>query len=433
MGEIALSHGRPLGEHERLLDSRQCFSGIVVLQVLHLGGAVETGAVRSALDWLQRRHPMLRAHIRYGGLVFRGVPPFVYRQPRFELSGTRPLVLEESTDPWRDVVSRELGRGLPGAPMPRLRFTLVREPERDLTHIVICADHAMLDATACNMMARDLLEYLADPRAMEAMTAVHTALPPPLDEGLAQRAENRSRPYRPGIRLPLRPVPRGRRGTRILARRLEADATDAHKATARRHAATLHGAEAAAFLLAMRQVYGIEEMTCLSSLDLRRFRKPPVPADTFGAFVDVLRTYHKIGPDLWPTARDVTFRLAAAIARDERAASVAQLPGWRALAAETLPTLTHRNRIDGLGITTAGDSGFRRRYGNHTLEDISMAVSLDIIGPGLLVIGVEREGALELSVCYAARTLADADATAMADKAMAALAAAAGEGQGPLP
>jgi hypothetical protein len=136
----------------------------------------------------------------------------------------------------------------------------------------------------------------------------------------------------------------------------------------------------------------------------------------------VLRTRHNLGPDLWAIARDVSFKLVAALAKDHESASLLKLPGWEVYAKETWPTITHNRRIDGLGITTAGESGLGYHFGNHTLEDVTMAVGIDFVGPSILVLGAERQGALDVTVSYAASAISEADATALADLAVAALA-----------
>lgn len=412
---------RRLGEHERLISSELPFSGTLVLQVLHVTGQFDPVRVERAMAWLQRRHPMLRAHLRYGAPVFRRVPPYVYRQPWFETEGTGPIPVQTTTAPWREVIASELRTRLPRGRVPRLRVTLVAEPERDLTHVVICADHATLDASSVAIFSRQLLEYMADPARLEAEPVPSRGLPPAVDAGLPPSPGRARPPYQPAIRLPRRPVERGQYGTRVISHHLPEHTLAALKRTGRSKGATLHGTMTAAFLLGIGDVFGVREMTCLSSFDLRRVVQPPLPPETYGCFVDMLRTRHDIAGDLWAIARDVSFKLIAAIAKDQEAASMIRLPTHRELAMELLPTLRHRGRIDGLAITTAGESGLGSAYGNHRLLDVTMAASLDVVGPGLIVISLEREGALQVSVCYAAHTLAAADAMAVADRAMAAL------------
>lgn len=428
--EAALGTSRPLGEHERLLHYLHAYGGLIALQVLHIRGQLEPEQVVKALAWLQRQHPMLRAHIRYGGLVFRDKAPFVYRQPYLDIVGTTEIPVRTITGDWQEVMARELRTPLPSGRNPRIRVTLVRDPaDADLNHLVVTADHTTLDANSCNMMSRQLFEYLGDPRSKEGEAPRRTELPPPLEAGLPVKSDN-GRPYEPAIRLPRQKVPRGRPETRVVGRRVKAETVAAIRAVSRTRGATLHGALAAAFLIAMREKYGVEAMTCLSSVDLRRLMSPPLPADIYGCYIDILRTRHDIG-DFWATARDVSFRLVSTFAKDHESASIVKLPGWEVYRHESWPTMTHARRIDGLAITTAGESGLHARYGNHTLEDVTMAVSLDTFGPAIVVISSERDGALDMSVNYATRAFGEADVADLTDIALGHLEAAVAERREP--
>ena len=317
------------------------------------------------------------------------------------------------------MLAHELRTPIRRGRQPRLRVTLVRQaPGADLTHIVIAADHATLDAQSGNMLSRQLLDYLADPAAAPATPPLHTSLPPPLEAGLPGKPDSGTLGYVPALRLPNRPVPEPRNETRVLSRRLDAGATAALKAAVKANRTTLHGAVTAAFLTAMRQSYGIDAMTVLATIDLRRLMKPALPAETYGCYIDILRTRHAIGDEFWATARDASFRLITTLARDQESASILKLYGFDVYRAELRPTLAHRRRIDGLAVTTAGESGLRRRYGPYELEDVTMAVSLDMFGPALFVIASERDGGLDLSIGYSAVAIAGTDVEILAQKAI---------------
>ena len=416
-----MSDSRKLGEQERLMHYMHPYGGLMPLQVLHIRGPVSEDAVVAALAWLQRQHPMLRAHVRYGELVFRRLPPFVYRQPYFDTEGTKPILFSAVTGNWQDILTRELQKPIPSGKIPRLRTTLIHDPaDPELNHIIFCADHTIVDAVAVHMITRQLLEYLADPAAMEGRTPTYDRLPPALEAGLPKKSSGGDWTYEPALRLPKEPG-RGKRGTRVLMRKLDPAATAALKAAIKTHRTTLHGAVAGAFLLAMHQRYGVPAMTCMSSVDLRRLCRPPLPADTFGCYIDVLRTRHELGNDLWAIARDVSFKTITAIAKNQDAASFLKLPDWEVYKKETWPTMTHSRRLDGLGITTAADSGLGERYGNHILEGVTMAVGIDMTGPSLLVLAAERMGGLDISACYAGDALPAEAAADLADRAVRAL------------
>ncbi len=412
------TQSRPLGEQERLLNYLHGFGGLIVLQALHLRGGVDPKMLEKALVWLQKRHPMARAHIRYGALVFRKYPPFVYRQPHFETARTGKIPLRVVKADWREVLADELAKPLRRGRRPRLRLTLVSNTKTGSDHLLVCADHACIDAQSCNMLTREILAYLADPVAMEATEFTPEQLPPPLELGLTQKPAKNASPYQPAIRLPAKKPPRNRPVTNVINKTIAPEQLAALKAAALTNRTSLHGALGAAFLLAIRDKYGLDEMTCLSTVDMRRMCKPALPAETFGCYIDILRTRHKLVDDYWAMAKDLSFRIISTLARDQQAASLLKIPDWELYAKESVPTMRSGRRIDGLAITTAGDSGLEQVYGHLTLEDVSMAVSLDTFGPYIMVIACERRGAMDLSICFASRAFLSADAEDLTSRAL---------------
>jgi hypothetical protein len=420
-----MGDSRPLGEQERLLNYMNTFSGLMPLGVMHIRGPLDAEMVERALAWLQRRHPVLRAHIRYGELVWTNVPPYAYRQPYFETEGTLPIEFREVAGDWREIMEQELNKPLPKGKRPRVRVTLV--PDRtdpELNHLMFCADHACMDAPAAQIMNRELMEYFADPAKMEALPPTYATLPPPLEAGMPKKSSSGTKGYEPALRLPRLKTKWWKRGTGVLSRRLGSAETNALKEAVKLNRTTMHGVITGSFLLAMHQRYGVAAMTVLNSFELRRMCRPQLPMDTFGCYIDIVRTRHDLGPDLWAIARDVSFRLIATVAKDQEAASLLKQPGWDVYKHETWPMITHNQRLDGLGITTAGESGLKETYGNHTLEGMTAAVSLDFMGPSLLVLAAERAGGLDLYMSYAINALPREDADALADDAVAALTAA---------
>lgn len=419
---------RELGEQERLLNYLHRFGGLIATHVIHIRGPVTPELVRAGLDWLQSQHPILRAHITFGRVVFTSLPPFVYRHPSFVTDGTTQIPLRFVDDPdpeaWKRILTKELRKPIRGRNVPRLRVTLVRQsPTADVTQLVVCADHATLDAQSANMLTRQLLEYLGAPEAAEQRQPVHTSLPPPLEEGLPAKPHSGTRGYEPAIRLPPTKVSKPRRETRVFARHLSPEAAEELRAAIKTNRTTLHGAVTAAFLLAIRQRYGLDAMTVLTTIDLRRLMKPALSADTYGCYIDILRTRNPIGDDLWKTARDVSFRLITTLARDQQSASILKVFDWEVYRHEFGGMATRQTRIDGLAVTTAPESGLQSSYGAFELEDITAAVSLDVFGPSLFVIANERNGGLDFSIGYAAHAIDESEVVALTDSAIGALTA----------
>jgi hypothetical protein len=418
---------RPLGKKEQLLNHLHARGGLITVQVLHVRGRLDPALVKQALAWLQTQHPILRAHIRYGRIIWRRLPPFAHREPWFDTEGTTeiPLRVLEDTDPdaWRKVLASEIRTPIPKGHHPRLRITMVRQsPDADLNHIVMCADHATLDAHSANMLGHRLLEFLADPAVPQPKSPPRTALPPPVEAGSADKSGNGGKTtYTPAIRLPKQAVSEPKKESRVLSRHLGPDTTAALEDAIKANRTTLHGAVTAAFLLAIRERYRLDTMTVLSTVDLRRFGELALPPETCGCYADILRTEHRITDDFWATARDAAFKLIAALAKDREAASIMEFPDWEVYRREVRPTIRNNGRIDGLGVTTVGESGLRSDYGAYTLEDVTRAVSLDMFGPSLFVIANNWLGGLDLSVAYAATAMSEDEVRWLTDNAVARL------------
>lgn len=425
--EDGVGEMRPLGEREQLLSELHIRGELIAMQVLHVRGHLDPALVQRSLAWLQTQHPMLRAHIRYGKIVWRPRPPFVSRRRWFDTEGTTeiPLTVLDDTDPdaWRKVFADDIRTPIQKGSHPRLRITLVRQsPDADLNHLVICADHATLDARSANMFARQLLEFLADPAMAQLKSPISTALPPPIEEGLTKKSGNgKKTTYTPAIRLPKQTVRDRKKGTRVLARYLGPTPTVTLTDAIRANRTTLHGAITAAFLLAMRERYGLDAMTVLSPIDLRRLSTLALPRDTYACYVDILRTKHRITDDFWVTARDASFGLIAALAKDRESASIMKFPTWEVYRHEAGPTIRNRRRLDGLAVTTADGSGLQTSYGAYELEGITRAVSLDMFGPFLFVIANEQLGGLDLSVGYTPSAISEQEAGWLTDNAVARL------------
>jgi hypothetical protein len=418
---------RRVGEQERIFHYLHTLGGLVASGAMHIRGPLTPELLRRAFDWLQKQHPILRSHIRYEGYAFRNVPPFVYPIPWFDTRGTTEIPLRVVTDPnpeaWRDILQKETAKPIKvGGKHPRIRMVLVRTREgADQQHLVMTMDHAIADAQAASMLFDHMFKYLADPETMEQQPPVQIGLPPSLETGMPKKADSGTKPYQPAIRFPKTRVDKPVMASLSVERHIGANVAQTLRQALRTHRATMHGAVGAAFLAATRGKFGMDEMTVLSTVELRRMMKPPLPVTAFGCYIDILRTHHKLSDDFWAMASDLSFKLISAIARDQESASILKLATWDVYKYETIPTLTHRRRIDGIAITTAGQSYGTTSYGPFTLEGGSGGVSIDMFGPSLFIVTTETDGDLDLKVGYPGYALSTEDAEDLADRAVAAL------------
>jgi hypothetical protein len=411
---------RRLGEQERLLHYMHRYGALISVTVLHIRGPLTADLVRAGLANLQRRHPMLRAHLRHARWGWRRRLPFLVSEQELVSEGTGPIRLIETDQDWRDVTQYELATYIRSGPQPRMRATLTRRDAQGVRRLILTIDHGIADAQATAIAVRDLMAYFADPVAAMTVPPSSAGLPPALEEAY-RKPVGRKRPYQPAIRLPFTKRPEARIGTAAIRQRFTLGETDAIRTAARAHGTTMHGVTSAAVLAAVHERYGLSEVTALSTIEHRRLCTPPLPAATFGCYIDILRTRHALTVPFWDLASDIAFTLVRTLARNQEQASILQLPGWPVYRHETVPAARSQARLDAVAITYAGEIGVRRDYGAFTLEDMDMMVSLHALGPGIFTVGLEREGQLELGLSYATHTLSAEEVGDIADRAAARL------------
>ncbi|MEQ1768372.1 MAG: hypothetical protein ABL879_00885 [Devosia sp.] len=428
----AMVETRPVGEQERIFHYLHTMGGLIASGTSHVSGPLTPELLRRAMNWLQRQNPILASHIRYEGHTWRSAPPFYFPTPWFDMRGTAEIPISVITDPdpeaWRAIALKEAKTTIKvdKRKLPRMRLVLVRPHEGSQhNHLIMTFDHAIADAQSGSMMIDQLFRYLADPETMEKQPPVQIGLPPALETGLPA-ASGEKKPYQPAIRFPKTEVANPVKASLSVERRLGANIAEPLRAALRSHKATMHGAIGAAFMGAARDKFGMKELTVLSTVELRRMMKPQLPVSSFGCYIDILRTKHAVSHDFWKMAGDVSFKLINAIARDRHNASILKIFGWDMYKAEFIPILTHRNRIDGIAITTAGESYAGINYGPFSFEQGgSGGVTIDLFGPSLFIVTTEKEGAVDLLVGYPGYVLSTEDAEDLTDRAIAELTAAA--------
>lgn len=411
---------RALGEQERLLHYAHRLGGMITAIVLHVQGPLDDARVRRALDLLQRRHPLLNVHIRMKGFGFTRQLPLIYRKPYFVTAGTTPIplrVIENAPGGWRAELQRELRRKIGSGRHPRMRVTMVRDGA-DTVHLIFSTDHVVSDAQAGFTGARDFMAFLADPDGQPPRN--DHELPPALESRFT-RSSDPGHAYEPAIRLP---TPRifGREMTEMTRRALDKDVADRLRAAVAAHRTTIHGAVSAALLQAAGKHFCKTRLTFLTPAELRKLCKPPLPADTYGCYIDLMRSTHDLGQPFWRLAAEVPMKLIRTLARHEKQSSMLRLPDWPMYRHETLGMMSSNLCLDGIAVATGGETGLAARYGDYVLDDITMAVSLYPFGISIYVLVLEWQGMIRLNFCYGRTRMRGADIEAIADMTAATLA-----------
>jgi len=409
---------RELGPQEQYLHELHGYGGLIPVSCQAITGPLTPELVRGGLDWLQRRHPLLAAHIRYGGFGLRKELPFVTRKAYFDLEGTEPIplrVLPADTD-WRAVMQKETKTPMRRGRNPRMRATLIRAGADGVSRLITATDHTIADAPAGMMASRELLEFFADP---EREVPAARGLPPALETYMPAKSGTGTKPYVPAIRLPLKADWRAKRGTHSVNHAFTEDETAAINELTKKHRATIHGTMSAALFEAIGNLYGLDEITAVSTIELRRMCKPPLPADTFGCYIDILRMSYRIGGPFWDMARDASYKLVTTVAKEMADASILKPMSWSAFREEGRRGMMKSGmRLDAMGMTSAGKVDMKRAFGPFRIVDTEMLMSMHVLGPGFFAVNFESEGRLHLIVNYASHAVPDADMRRLLDRAV---------------
>ncbi len=410
---------RELGPQEQYLHELHGYGGLIPVSCQAITGPLTPELVRAGLDWLQRRHPLLAAHIRYGGFRLRKELPFVTRRAYFDLEGTGPIpltVLPAGTD-WRELMQRECRTPMRRGRNPRMRATLILAGPDGVSRLITATDHTISDAPAGMMASRQLLEFFADP-GREA-PASQQGLPPALETYMPPKSGTGTKPYVPAIRLPLKADWRRKRETHGVKHAFTPEETATINDLTRKNRATIHGTVSAALFDAIGALYGLSEITAVSTIELRRMCKPPLPADTFGCYIDILRMPFAIGGSFWDAARDASYRLVTTVAKEMADASILKPISWKAFREEQRRGMMKSGmRLDAMGMTSAGKVEMKREFGPFRVVETEMLMSMQLIGPGFFAVNFETEGQLHLILNYASHAVPDADMRRLLDHAV---------------
>jgi hypothetical protein len=409
---------RELGPQEQYLHELHGYGGLIPVACQSITGPLTPELVRRGLDWLQKKHPLLAAHIRYGSFGFRKELPFITRRAYFDLEGTTPIplkVLPADTD-WRAFMQKECRTPMKRGRNPRMRATLVLAGADGISRLITATDHPISDAPAGMMASRQLLEFFADPEG--ATPGVEQGLPPALETFMPPKSGTGTKPYQPAIRLPLKVNRRLKPETHSIMVIFTEEETAAINELTRKNRATIHGTMSAALFEGIGAVYGMDEITAVSTIELRRMGKPPLPPDTFGCYIDILRMRHTIGGPFWDMAREASYKLVSTVAREMADASILKPISVKVFREEIRGGFVKSGmRLDAMGMTSAGKVDMRREFGPFHVVDTDMLMSMQLIGPGFFAVNFEAEGHLRLGLNYASHAVPDADMQRLLDHA----------------
>ena len=203
-------------------------------------GHTEVKQWKDALDSVQRRHPLLRVGVEMPGRGNGRHNPFFV--PKEAVIPMRVEALGSGEGLVAVQMQRQLAIPFVAGVAPLARATLLHAPERSIIVLALC--HSIADGMSGLFLLRDLLSALSG-QSLEAL-----AMPASAEELLG---------VAPGISALVpadeyHPAGNVGREPRVLLRSLSEELTRQLVDSARRHRSTVHGALAAAFVQALRQL-----------------------------------------------------------------------------------------------------------------------------------------------------------------------------------
>lgn len=310
------------------------FNAVIVIKIV---GRLEADAIRSALLQLQRRHPILEAHIteendrRY----------FV----RDEKTPVIPLEVCErrSDEHWTEIAEEELNRRLDITVGPLMRCRHLKGADK--SEIVLTFLHAVVDGPSAPHIARELLILCSGGRLPPVEDS--GGLMPPADEYYPPRFKGIKKYYRLTrfLMRQMREEVTFRWQSRSLQARpsearghihvLPVEYDEARTLALTRHSrverVSLNSVLSAALMLAVQQkrYYGRGiRMRAFTFANLRPYLRPRIPDHILGSYSNMQRFSFHLGsdPDLWSLVRDVHRTVYASAKRGDKFAFHATSP-----------------------------------------------------------------------------------------------------------
>jgi hypothetical protein len=289
---------RPVGALERQFYSYAQRNPVHFSTVAEFAVALDERSVRVALEAVQRRHPLLSAHVQdHAGVGF-------YRAPEV---APIPLTVHRRLEAaWEPFVGEDLARPFDRSTGPLVRATMIAAP--DTTALVLTFDHTFADGISSVEVLDDLLTVLnggrlaalsVPPSAEEVIGKVlgyaETLPAPAADERMVRPTA--VRPF-DGAHPAIRTVTLGRADTQRLV------------SICRREQTTVHCAIVTAASAVQKAMAGPDFVRVLSPINIRGL----VDADGDCAmYISCAVTGMAPGEDaFWSQARELAGQLAAA-------------------------------------------------------------------------------------------------------------------------
>jgi NRPS condensation-like uncharacterized protein len=289
----------------------------MIFQVLRVEGALTPEIVREAVSVLQRRHPLLRAHIVDDGRYYQvevaeyGQGTFIEEKPDVPLR----VVSRVSDSQWKEIIQDECSRDFDADAHALWRIILLHsENHPQSNEIITLFPHAFSDGMSATHFVHDLLclcSHVDNIPAVEALPLLPAAelMLPDLSSSRrfggrgigSDSAERKQIPWDFEDYKPLE-----ERKARFLYFQVDEKTMDAFKKRCQREHTTVNGALLAALLMSALKERESTHHICFSfPIDLRRHCEPEVTNEHFGCYIMMVQAILTLSKknSFWDIAR----------------------------------------------------------------------------------------------------------------------------------
>lgn len=429
---------RALGTFEEAAVLTNTESPFNIVGVVHLHSPPDPARLDQALQSVQNRHPLLRAHIEERDDGFA-----------FELgeNGSIPLkVLERESDThWQRIVEAELNSPIDNSSGALMRVTFLQPgKDKQVGELILCAHHAIMDGDSALHLVEEILEHSVNGSDDLNTTSINQQSIPARSEDMFPKRYQKPRHVLHLIPFLLRqmveetsyrlniigkqepPVPK-RGHCRILPARLDPAETTALTRAARKHRVSLNSVLNAALVLAVWKLRYASEprpFRAITFANLRPYMKPAVPADRVAAYISMLRFTLKLqqGQAFWPLAKTINAKVHQSAKRGEKFLAVHMT---KALMQMFLGQ--QKIRMGATALSYAGAVKLPDRYGDTRVTGLTGFISNLNIGPEFTAMAFLSDGALHWNNLYLDEDMTREEAGAIAEEILTILRTAGSE------
>lgn len=421
---------RKLGLVENLFATLHSMGAMLYVNVSSIQGVIFCDVLKSAIDVLQKRYPLLQVHLQESDDVLF-----------FNADGTLTIPLRtierRHDQQWLEIAEDELLQKFSGEYEPLCRITLLQTSDQfGKNELIVTFHHAIADGISALHFMHELLScYQQLVEGIPIPLSDSLPLLPPLEQLLKKCLSDTSiadftqtAPSQTSASPTLLIEQTANvvdRKTRLIPRELNQSLTSQIKSRCRDEQTTVHGALCAALILACAQQLSSEApvlVSCSSSINLRTSCFPLVEPSYIGYFNSNVTTTHSVGlnANFWELARECHSNTNRLVRH--------KVPHYQASNAELLnkyqPSFLAQFAEQNMGrnttahVSNLGQCDLKSSYGSIQLESFYFATGLSLVGACLWLGAVTVNQKLFCSFAYTDPLISMKTAEALADFAI---------------